>query len=259
MERISNCRKAISKWSKDQYLDRKKAIANLKMSLDSELSKPVADDPLISSLNLALLQAYKAEEEYMRQQSRQIWLSLSDRNTGYFHAAARGRSARNRLSMMEIADGSSVYEEEQIAEVIAAYFSEIFATSSIDCTATVQSALKSKISGEQNEMLTVPPTEAEIRAAMFSIHPDKAPWPDGFSVSFFQTNWNITGPAMIKKIQDFFRNGSMPHSINSTHIRLIPKITSPKLVSDCRPISLCNVYYKVISKLLSLRLKPVLH
>lgn len=66
MERISNCRKAISKWSKDQYLNRKKAIANLKMSLDSELSKPVVDDPLISSLNLALLHAYKAEEEYRR-------------------------------------------------------------------------------------------------------------------------------------------------------------------------------------------------
>lgn len=63
---------------------------------------------------------------------------------------------------------------------------------------------------------------------------------------------------MTKEIQFFFSTGTLPCSIKSTHIRLIPKIQSPKQVADYIPIALCNVYYKVISKLLSLRLKPVL-
>lgn len=66
------------------------------------------------------------------------------------------------------------------------------------------------------------------------------------------------GHAITKEIQDFFISGDIPFTINTTHIRLIPKITSPKVVSDYRPIALCNVYYKAISKILSLRLKPVL-
>ena len=159
---------------------------------------------------------------------------------------------------METTDGTLVYEEDQIASVVTAYFSTIFTSSTNDCKDTVQSALTSRITAAQNERLIEIPTAAEIKQALFSIHPDKAPGPDGFSASFFQSNRSTTGPAIIREIQNFFRHGTLPQSLNSTHIRLIPKISSPKLVSDYRPIALCTVYYKVISKLLSIRLKPVL-
>lgn len=64
MNQISNCRKAIAKWSKEQYLNSKKVINELKIRLDTELSKSNAEDTAISSINLSLLQAYRAEEEY---------------------------------------------------------------------------------------------------------------------------------------------------------------------------------------------------
>lgn len=64
MIRISKCRKAITRWSRDKYLNSKNEIDRLKLSLDSELSEQTADDLSISSLNLALLKAYSDEEEY---------------------------------------------------------------------------------------------------------------------------------------------------------------------------------------------------
>lgn len=47
----------------------------------------------------------------------------------------------------------------------------------------------------------------------------------------------------------------MDETINKTNLCLIPKIEVPRTMADFRPISLCNVSYKVISMILVGRLK----
>lgn len=255
---IASCRRAIAKWSRKHYINSRKTIDKLKTSLDAELSKETANDCLISSLNTQLLLAYKAEEEYWKQRSRQLWLILGDKNTGFFHASTRGKRARNQLTVLENAQGEEVFGKEQIVTTINDYYQSIFTSLNSEPSDVVSKAIQPSISHATNEKLTYIPSAAEIKEALFSIHPDKAPGPDGFSASFFQSNWSTVNPAIIKEIQDFFATGVLPSSIYKTHIRLIPETINPKKIVDYRLIALCNVYYKIISKLLSLRLKPVL-
>lgn len=59
-------------------------------------------------------------------------------------------------------------------------------------------------------------------------------------------------------VQIFFETGAIPENVNSTVLVLIPKIKDPQDLTQYRPISLCNVLYKIASKVLALRLRPVL-
>jgi hypothetical protein len=63
---------------------------------------------------------------------------------------------------------------------------------------------------------------------------------------------------IIVAVKTFFATGHMPEGTNDTSIVLIPKIDNPMSLSDYRPIGLCNVVYKIVSKCLVNRLRPIL-
>jgi hypothetical protein len=81
--------------------------------------------------------------------------------------------------------------------------------------------------------------------------PLKAPGPDGYVVCFFQKHWDTVGGEVRKAALDFLNNGIFEPTINPTYIALIPKTSSATLVCDFHPISLCNVLYKILDKVLA--------
>lgn len=82
--------------------------------------------------------------------------------------------------------------------------------------------------------------------------------PDGFGGSFYKACWPIIKSDFCKAVVAFFHGSIIPKVWTSTLIVTIPKVESPKTFSDLRPISLCNFNVKVLSKLLTTRLDPIL-
>ena len=65
------------------------------------------------------------------------------------------------------------------------------------------------------------------------------------------------GTEVCRAVVDILNSGFMPPQLNRTHIVLIPKVRNPTCVTDFRPISLFNILYKLISKVLANRLKKI--
>jgi len=110
------------------------------------------------------------------------------------------------------------------------------------------------ITNQDNDMLTAPPTAAEIKTAVFDINPNKTPGPDGFGAGFFQKYWQLVSDEFVHFIKDFFSHGKLLKEINHTFITLIPKNAQLQLTSHFRPISLCSTIYKTIAEILVNRL-----
>jgi hypothetical protein len=115
-----------------------------------------------------------------------------------------------------------------------------------------------KVTDEMNAMLDRVFTPEEVEKALFMMHPSKAPGVDGFNAGFFQRHWDVLKESVTVAILGFLNGGEMPEVLNHTLLVLIPKVANPHDLSQFRPISLCNVLYKICSKAMANRLRAIL-
>ena len=119
-------------------------------------------------------------------------------------------------------------------------------------------SVKQVVTEDMNRILMAPFTKEDVKKALFQIGDMKAPGPDGLHVVFFKWFWHIIGDELTKEVLDAIIHKKIPEGWNSTNVVLISKVDSPEVLTQFRPISLCNVVYKIISKMLANRLKKTL-
>ena len=202
------------------------------------------------------------EEKYLKQKSKLHWLDVGDKNNKTFHRAATIREANNCIKEVLCNDGRVVKDEEEKKAEAERYFRDFlqlvpsdFEGSSVE---NLQDLLQFRCSERDGRMLTREVTGEEIKKVLFSMPKDKSPGPDGYTAEFYKSTWEFIGKDFVMAIQSFFAKGFLPKGVNSTILALIPKKKGAREMKDYRPISCCNVLYKVISKIIANRLKQIL-
>ncbi|KAL1191046.1 putative ribonuclease H protein [Cardamine amara subsp. amara] len=258
VDKIKNCRNAISWWRNNNIPTGQANIASLKIALEEAKNDDSIPQEEISKIAQKLKEAYHEEEIYWQQKSRNLWLKVGDKNTKIFHASTKQRRVRNKISGLFGSDNIWEESEKGMEDIASGYFRELFSKSNTSGIEETVQVLQPLITESMNRVLTKVITEKEVKNALFAMHPEKAPGPDGMTALFYQRFWYSIKDDLVQMVKDFFNSENFDQRLNETNIWLIPKKEKPQRMADFRPISLCNVSYKIISKNFCLRLKKFL-
>ncbi|XP_043816251.1 uncharacterized protein LOC122724655 [Manihot esculenta] len=179
----------------------------------------IKHDDLVSALSL-----------WGRSRNREFW----QKNKTIQRLLDNGPSNVSHASLKEDWNCLLEQEEARLKQQAKCFYDtdqkkSIFYGGSMNCEWVFELAL-ALINDVDNVDLCAPFSNEEFRAALFQMHPDKAPGLDG----------------------------TFPSSLTETLIVLIPKVDSPETVKDFCPIALCNVLYNIVAKALANRFKRVL-
>lgn len=244
----------ISSRAKQANLDFQQALHHLDVT--------TAGDPERANLKLLREKAMffsEAERQFFCQKLKTNHLIGADRGSKYFHSLIKNKNRTHSINRVIDESGQSTTSLEQVSSAFVAYFSSLFGedVDRIHCNGDIVTN-GICITHEQGDALVAPVSDSEIKQAIFDMGDNKAPGPDGFSVAFFKSSWDIVGRTVCTAVREFFTHGKLLKEWNHTAIALIPKCANAKLVTDYRPISCCNVPYKIITKIIASRLAVVL-
>ncbi len=118
--------------------------------------------------------------------------------------------------------------------------------------------LASKISDDERNELEEPLSIAEFDTAVDKAKCNTSPGIDSISNRFIKHFWYVFRKPLFDYANACYTNGMLTHNFRCAKIRLIPKKGDTSLLKNWRPISLLNCFYKIISRVISIRLRKVM-
>ncbi|KAL0300009.1 UNVERIFIED_CONTAM: hypothetical protein Scaly_3063100 [Sesamum calycinum] len=253
-QKIHRTKELLKRWNREVFGNVFTTVEHAKQEAE-EAEKNFDRDPSEANLialnkcNAALVHALSLESEYWRQKSNCKWLEDGERNTKYFHSLVKKKRLKSTIHRI-FEENQKISDPDQIKDSAARYFENLLSGISHRNDTPDFPFQFSKLSLDALHSISNIPTQEEIMDIVFSIDKDSVAGPDGFSSVFFQKCWDFIKNDIQEAVRDFFCGTPMSRSFKATTIVLIPKVESPQTWSDFRPISLCNVTNKILSKLL---------
>ena len=252
-------RKAKKKRDEEKALQTKLIDIQNKLQVNYNESDKTEMDKL--KAKLSRIEAIKTEGTIVRSRAR--WYEHGEKNSKYFYSLEKTNYRRKHVSSIINHEDKRITDPKQILQEMELFFKEIYTSKNmnpqlpefsdffenIECTLSQEKAATCEGEVKLEECYNA----LKIMAA------NKSPGSDGFTTEFYQYFWNLLGNYMIESFNYAFQNGIISISQRQGVISLIPKKKNNlEFLKNWRPVSVLNVDYKILTKVIALRLEKVL-
>ncbi|XP_026428152.1 uncharacterized protein LOC113324027 [Papaver somniferum] len=206
IDKLSNTRCILSKWSKATYRNIQAKITLLQEELPLLQASDIQGNNTeqVKNLEIEIDKLNEIQASSNMQKSKDHFYNHMDRNSKYFHTRVNHRRDKNKIDSLLALDGSWYQHRASIESLLITHFKNISTTSQpTDCYQFFQ-YISSCITDQDNEMLARISEDVEIYDALMKMKPWTSPGPDGFPPGFYQTQWQIVKDDVCKMVKSFF-------------------------------------------------------
>ncbi|PKU84697.1 Putative ribonuclease H protein [Dendrobium catenatum] len=248
-------------WAHDHFIKAQLEDLTLKQKTCIEHIQQNPLDPsfnaLFKEINHNISYYQEAWNSWITQRAKAKWLQQGEDDLGFLYARIKTRANINRIKEITTDEGH-FSSPPDIVKAIVEHFRKLFNPQQPAFNPDFHFPVGYTVPNFLMSSLVAPVTDDEIKQVVFSEPSSSSPGPDGYTFEFYKGTWDITGFYVINAVKNFFTAGHLPRCAKATAITLIPKNQHATNISDFCPISLCNVFYKIIAKILAQRLKVVM-
>lgn len=170
---------------------------------------------------------------------------------------------REKLELIQLEDGTIIPSESGKIKEIHNFYSSMFTSSGYNARIasarnTILENTMSKITDIDKTRMETCPTLNELKSILDLFPKKKSPgidgsW-DGLTSEVYEACWSFLGEDFLALVLAFWETTSLPHSFKTGVLKLIPKKPDRRFLKDWSPLTMLTIVYKVIAKLLAMRL-----
>lgn len=191
------------------------------------------------------------------------WTRVGDRCTKEFFEFHEG--PRQAFSITQLQDDDRLLTtQHELEDHILTFYKQLYTQD--DQVEEAEEAredclqyITNPVTEEHNQELLRPITMEEVTEAVKKLLAGKAPGTDTIPVEFYQELWSDIQEEVLCFVVESTSQAHLAAELNISKIALLPKSEDRSRVQNFRPISLLNIPYKILAKILANRMKPLLH
>ena len=247
---------------KETYQEQFEDIITAEAELQANWGSREARDKL-SDAQTKLHEVRQQKLQFQETTTLSKWSRVGDRCTKEFFEHHSSSKKPAPITLM-IDEGRHITQQRELEEHILKFYQQLYkANSQVEDNTMARedcfTFLKSKVTPAHNAELLKPITQEEVSEAVKQLPAGKAPGTDAIPAEFYQELWADIDSDIFNFVSESITQASISAELNVSKIALLPKTEDRSRIQNFRPISLLNTLYKVVAKIYTNRMKPLLH